>query len=145
MQVREANDEINRLNELVNALEQPDLVSDMGRIQVYMEKLWYAGSAGNAELAEFYRHEIEEVLEALANASVIKDGHDISLRIEQMALPVLEDWEARGIETNFEDFEGSYLGLVNACNSCHQVTDHGFIRLRKPEQLSVTNQWFTLP
>lgn len=144
MQVREVREENARLEQLIDELSKPNLVADMGRIQVYMEKLWHAGDAGNAELAEFYRHEIEEVLEDLAAAKIEKDGHDITLRIEQMVLPVLEAWEERGMRLE-SAFEGDYMGLVNACNSCHQVTDHAYIRIQKPERVQTTNQTFTLP
>lgn len=145
MQVREAHDEIEQLKSLIEEVGEPDLVAGMGRIQLYMEKLWQAGSVGNTELAEFYRHEIEEVLEELAEAGISDDGHDLSLRIEQMALPVLEAWEAKGIEADSTEFEASYLGLMNACNSCHQVTDHGYIRITKPGHLETSNQAFILP
>jgi hypothetical protein len=144
MQVRDVQRELNRLEELLAACSTPDLVADMGRLQVYMEKLWYAGEAMNHDLVKFYRHEIEEVLEDLAAAEITEDGHDVSLRIRQMALPVIEAWETRGQDSDVEAFETSYLELMNACNTCHQVTDHGYIRVARPVMGMPINQLFSL-
>ncbi|MBK9537507.1 MAG: hypothetical protein IPO12_01945 [Flavobacteriales bacterium] len=45
----------------------------MGRIQSHARKLWAAGSAGNLPLAEFYRHELKEEMEAVADGNIM-DG-----------------------------------------------------------------------
>ncbi len=141
MSMAEQKQELERLQGDLISAQAPDLASAMGRLQVYLDKLWHAGVASNADLAEFYRHEIEEVMEDLIEAKIEDDGHDISMRIKQMALPAVE---AMALKDGFTQagFEQDFMNLMNACNSCHQITDHGFIRLQVSEVPIYNNQLF---
>lgn len=116
------------------------LVVGMGRLQVYADKLYFAGKAGNAPLVDFYLHEIEEVMEAIADASIVEDGHDISSYIKQMGLATVEGLEEGGILSNLDTFDQGYLTLINACNGCHTVTEHAMIKVQVPERAAFTNQ-----
>lgn len=141
MSMAEQKQELERLQKDLISAQTPDLASAMGRLQVYLDKLWHAGVASNADLAEFYRHEMEEVMEDLIEAKIEHGGHDISLRIQQMALPAVE---AMPLNKGFtpEDFERGFMNLMNACNSCHQITDYGFVRIQVSEVPIYNNQLF---
>lgn len=120
--------------------EHHELVESMGHIQRYMNKLWFAGKEENWELADFYTHELEETMEELVQGEIEEDGHNISVLVETMALPSLERLEEVLKAKDSGAFEGEYLGLVNSCNSCHQVTDHGFLKMQQPTTPAFTNQ-----
>lgn len=117
-----------------------ELVESMGHMQRYMNKLWFAGKATNWELADFYTHELEETMEVLIHGEIEEDGHNISVLIETMAIPSLESLEDVLKNKDSGSFEGEYLGLVNACNSCHQVTEHAFLKIQEPSSPAFTNQ-----
>lgn len=116
------------------------LVVGMGRMQVYADKLYFAGKAGNSALVEFYLHEIEEVMEEISKAEITDDGHDISNYMKQMGLSTLEGLESSKVLLDAAGFDQGYLTLVNACNGCHAVTDHGMIKIQVPERAALTNQ-----
>lgn len=120
--------------------EEYELAMAMGHLQRFAGKLWFAGSNENWELSAFYAHELEEVMEEVIEHNVIDDGKNISELMEQMALPSLEYMEEIVKAKNSEEFENAYVGLVNACNSCHAVSDHAFIEIIIPETPSITNQ-----
>lgn len=127
------------------AHEHHELVESMGHMQRYMNKLWFAGEAEHWELADFYTHELEETMEELIEGEIKEDEHNISVLVETMTLPSLERLEEVLKTKDGSAFEGEYLGLVNACNSCHQVTEHAFIQLQKPTTPAFTNQVYKLP
>ncbi len=116
------------------------LVVGMSRMQGYDDKLYFAGKSGNSALVNFYLHEIEEVMEAIAEAGIVEDGHDISHYIKQMGLTTVEGLEETGILHDPTGFEQGYLTLVNACNGCHTVTDHAMIKIQTPERAAFSNQ-----
>lgn len=117
-----------------------ELAMAMGHLQRFAGKLWFAGSQENWELSAFYAHELEEVMEEVIDHDVVDDGKNISQLMEQMALPSLEYMEEIVKAKNSSEFESAYLGLVNACNSCHAISDHGFIEIIVPSTPSITNQ-----
>jgi hypothetical protein len=43
------------------------------------------------------------------------------------------------------DFNRSYIFLTNTCNNCHQVTSHGFNKIKIPDMPPVTDQVFDKP
>lgn len=116
------------------------LVVGMGRMQVYADKLYFAGKAGNSALVEFYLHEIEEVMEEIAEAEITDEGHDISNYMKQMGLSTHEGLETSKVLLDVAGFDQAYLTLVNACNGCHAVTDHAMIKIQVPERPALTNQ-----
>lgn len=127
------------------AIEPPhaELAEYMGSMQQYMNKMWFAGIASNSELAKFYHHEVEEVLEELIDQNIEDEGHAISVLARAMLEPAVADLET-AIQTNDSStFRTAYLGVVNACNACHQVTEHGMIAVALPTLPFIDNQVFS--
>lgn len=124
--------------------EHHELAEHMGSLQRYMNKLWFAGINENEALAAFYIHEIEENMEEIVEGNIMDDGKDISVLMKSMALPALEQLDEVIDQRDFAAFQNEYLTLVNACNSCHQVTEHAFIRITQPETPAFTNQVYTI-
>lgn len=116
-----------------------ELAISMGRMQLFMNKLYFAGIAGNAELRDFYIHEIEEAMDEIAQADVKEDGVDISQNIEMFGLAQIEVFE-KAIAENPEQFTEAYNAFVNACNSCHTASKYPFIIIKEPTNPVFDNQ-----
>jgi len=104
----------------------------MGRLERHMTKWWAAGAAGNADLAAFYLHEMEEAFEELAEAGVEEEGVDVSAQVKVFGLPVIEALERRLRQEGVAAMHADAAMLVANCNGCHVATHHPYIRLREP-------------
>ena len=114
----------------------------MGRIQVYMHKLYWAGMAKNQPLADFYRHEIKEVMEEVAKAGVVEDGINVSDKMNLYGITTIDGMKAHFKEKGLEGFNEQYVGLVNTCNTCHRETGHPMIQVQVPLENRYTDQVF---
>lgn len=131
----------NQIDSLQTKLDnayKPGFGDFMGNIQNHHNKLWFAGLNENWELAAFEMHEIEEVFED------IKMTHPN--RAETELLPMVDSGFVeinKAInQENKEVFKKGYLTLTNACNTCHQATEHEFIAITIPTIPSYSNQDF---
>jgi hypothetical protein len=119
-----------------------EIATYMARYQRYTDKLYFAGKAGNWPLAEFYMHELKETSEELIEVGAIEDGMDISKLTELQLSPKLKQLDKTIDNKSADAFEGQYQNLVNTCNSCHQMTKHDFVVIKKPERPTYSNQVF---
>jgi hypothetical protein len=123
--------------------EHFELAEPMGRMQQFLDKLYFSGKEKNWELAGFYLHELEEQAGEIVAAGVIEDGHDVSNLAKGFLLPNLEQLEVAVDANDVTQFHAGYEQLVESCNSCHTATEHGFIRLKVPDLSMYKNQDFT--
>jgi hypothetical protein len=106
----------------------PSLADLMLVVQLRHAKLWLAGDASNWELANFAIHEMEEGLEDMARLHpAYKD-----VPVGKMAV------KAR----NRAAFTKAFDQLTDACNACHQASNHAFIVIRRPAGFPFPNQSF---
>ena len=134
-----------RLEARVAILEQAKpypLGEQMGYLQRYVEKLYFAGQARNWGLADFYAGEVGETADDIAGAQVEKDGVDVSKLMATILPPAERAVEDAVAAKDPASFSARYAALVSACNACHQEAKHGFIKITIPERPSVTNQSF---
>jgi hypothetical protein len=134
-----------RLEARVAVLELPKpypLGEQMGYLQRYVEKLYFAGQARNWELADFYAGEVGETAEDIAGARVVKDGVEVSKLIATLLPPAEHAVEEAVLAKDPASFQTRYAALVDACNACHQEAKHGFMKITVPDRPSVTNQSF---
>jgi hypothetical protein len=124
------------------AAPAPEVAIYMGRIQVYMHKLYWAGMAKNLPLADFYRHEIKEVMEEVAQASIVEDGIDVSAKMNVYGIRTIDGMKAALKEQGLEGFGAQYDLLVNTCNTCHRETGHPMIQVQVPTENRYTDQVF---
>ncbi len=111
--------------------EEVEVAIFMQRLQVYANKLYFAGINNNEELTHFYFHEMEEVMEEVVEANIVDEGVEISKFMQSMGLESLERFEGE-VEEGFDQFEAQYTTFITNCNSCHAVTQHPFIRIKQP-------------
>ena len=114
----------------------------MAYFQRYADKLYFAGTASNWELADFYAHELEETTEAVEAAGYVEDGVEINSLLASLFTEPLENVEEAVDARDVEAFRSAYGGLVTACNTCHEAAEHGFVRIIVPEQSAYPNQDF---
>ncbi len=104
------------------------LIDLMRNFQYFMHKAGLSIRGGNAELADFYMHEIEENLEQVGEIDEY-DGHPVGQLSIGMLTPAVENV---GSQLDNNDLDGAmqaYSAMLNACNACHLVTEHGFIKI----------------
>lgn len=118
---------------------KPGFGDFMGSIQNHHNKLWFAGFNENWELAAFEIHELEELFDDIK--TIYPD------RVETQSISVI----GPGLiavnnaikQQNKEEFKQGYTTLTNACNTCHQATEHDFIKITEPTSPSYSNQDYT--
>ena len=122
--------------------EHFEVAVSMGRIQRYHQKWWLAGKSGNADLARFYLHEMEEALEEIAESHVVDEGVDVSAQARAYGLPILDQLTRTLDSSGVATMHAMADRLVTNCNACHASTGHSYIRIQVPIGASFTDQDF---
>jgi len=114
--------------------EDHNLIGLMGQMQYFSHKLDLSIRAQNRELIHFYAHEIEETIEATTEIGEY-DGKPIGQLTEGMLAPAFERFEQAADDENggWEAIDGRFGELIDACNACHQATEHGFINIQRTD------------
>jgi hypothetical protein len=115
----------------------------MVRIQQYAHKLWWAGQAGNLPLANFYRHEMKEDMETVANAGIVDDGVPVSENMKTYGLRASDALKEQLKTDGLKDFSAHYEALISTCNTCHRVSGHPELRMQVPTENRFSDQDFT--
>ena len=105
-----------------------ELVEAMTALQYFTHKTSLSVDARNAELAEFYAHELEEILEQLESVESYH-GQPIAKLVESMLVPRFEKLEAQIKARDWSKSSDAVNDLIGSCNQCHQATQHGFIQI----------------
>jgi len=125
--------------------EEVEIAPYMARLQRYAQNLYYSGKAENKELASFYIHEMEEIMEELVEFGIYEDGIDISKNMSTFGIGALTGFEGNFAESNFKYFDDRYTSLISSCNACHQATGKEVIVLETPALPAPSGQVFTKP
>lgn len=110
--------------------EDIELVDYMTRFQYFSHKVGLALQAQNRPLTRFYLHEIAEVL-AEVKAVQEYDDHPIGTLAQQILVPAFEKLEKSVEDNQLVQAQADYDAMLNACNTCHKATDHGYIKIAK--------------
>ena len=121
--------------------ESVELAQAMGELQGHSHKLGLSIQAQNAQLTDFYLHELEEVLEDIAKVPEY-DGFPIADLSRAMMTPLMDELEAGAKAGDWPRIEKGYHALIEGCNQCHVATDHGFIAMLPGTGPSPFNQQF---
>lgn len=120
----------------------PGLGDFMGQIQLRHAKLWFAGKAGNWQLASYELDEIKEAFEDVAKYHPNFRGHPIAKMIGGITDEPTAQLEKAMNARDSVRFAKAFDSLSNACTSCHKATEHGFIEIQRPSAPPLTNQRF---
>jgi mono/diheme cytochrome c family protein len=110
----------------------------MNSAQVRHQKLYFAGKAGNWDLAAF---ETRQLRGNLRDAAVFYSGIPISnvTTLAERLQAVDDAIEAK----NSRRFTQTYGELTNGCNACHQSLGRPFIVMKQPSDQPFGDQQFT--
>ena len=125
----------------------PGLGEIMTLQQMRHAKLWWAGSAGNWDLAGY---ELDELEEGFADVVRYHPTHKdspvpLSEEVPELTGAPLKALRAAIAGSDSPGFERAFDGLTAACNACHQATKFGFNVVRRPTVNTFANQDFAAP
>ena len=90
-------------------------------------KLWYAGAVQNWPLADY---ELEQIR---ASIELAKTLHPNSAKSDMdMMRPAADSLDKAIKAKDSAGFTSAYSKLTAACNTCHETTGFGFIKIRVP-------------
>lgn len=139
------NSENASLSKRVDSLEKklattykPGFGEFMSGIQVHHEKLWFAGTNENWDLADF---EIHEIVESLDDIKMYQSERPETKSLA-MLNPALDSMNLAIKNKNEEEFKRGFVFLTNACNNCHKEVNYSFNEIRIPTTPPFSNQTF---
>lgn len=121
----------------------PELADAMGQLQTYLHKYALALEAENHELATFYFHEVRASADGIKENIPGYEGYDIARFMRLFFDPVVEPVEESLANRNWEETRARTIELVDACNTCHSATNHGFVQVTPGFSKNPFNQDFS--
>lgn len=118
------------LSGTVAADDDVELVNYMRTLQYFAHKTSLAIDADNVPLVAFYAHEMEEAVEELEDIDSY-DDYPIAKLTESLLEPAFERFEDSVESGKTAEISHRFDDVVKACNSCHEETSHGFIRIQR--------------
>ncbi|WP_212005252.1 hypothetical protein [Chitinophaga sp. HK235] len=133
------------LQNRIDSLEQhagntfkPELGEFMTYIQIHHAKLWFAGTEGNWDLANFAVKEMDMTFsraqQYCADRAELKSLPMITAPMDSMKKAVAAK--------DMQQFKSSFTLLTNTCNNCHRATQHAFNVITVPTTPPFSNQSF---
>jgi hypothetical protein len=123
--------------------DTPELAVAMSQLQRYFHKFALAAEANNHELAEFYFHEVRASADGIKENIPGYEGYDIARFMKVFLDPTIEPVETALSNQNWEQVRQRTIEMSNACNSCHNATSHGFVRIEPGFDNNPYNQDFS--
>jgi hypothetical protein len=125
----------------------PGLGEIMSATQMRHLKLWYAGQAGNWQLASY---EVDELEEGFADAVRFHPEHKQSPRPLTELVPEFTDGPIAALRAaiakrSLASFVAAYDGLTQGCDGCHVATEFSFNVVTRPRSNPYSNQSFRAP
>lgn len=111
------------------AQNTPELADAMGQLQYYTHKYALALEAENHELATFYFHEVRASTDWIKENIPGYEGYEIARFMRVFLDPTIEPVETALGNRNWEEARQNTIDMINACNSCHNATSHGFVKV----------------
>ena len=132
--------QIDSLQTQINNAYKPGLGEFMSGIQVHHEKLWFAGTAQNWQLADF---EIHEIMEAVDDIKIYaSDRPEVKNLV--MLQPAIDSVNNSIQQKDVASFKRNFLTLTNTCNNCHQSVNYNFNKIKIPDTPPFSNQVFKI-
>lgn len=123
--------------------DTPELADAMGQLQDYLHKYALAMDAENHELATFYFHEVRASADGIKENIPGYEGYDINKFMIMLFDPTVEPVEKALANKNWNKVRTKTIEMVDACNSCHNATAHGFIQVTPGFNNNPFNQDFS--
>lgn len=112
--------------------EPADLIDNMRNMQYFTHKLALSVHVRNQTLADFYAHELEEIIEV---AETIPSYHEqaIGELVSGMLAPAFESLEEAIKAGDWAQADARLDQMITNCNACHTTTGHEAIRIKRVE------------
>ncbi len=117
------------------AAAPPELGQQMLELQIRHARLWQAGQARNWLLTQFQLAELRESFSGVVELN----GDHAALQPKRLAdvLPAITDPALKQLQAAVDaqdekQFEVAYDALSQACTTCHEASDHGFLVIQRP-------------
>ncbi|WP_445665369.1 hypothetical protein [Fodinibius sp. AD559] len=123
--------------------DTPELADAMGQLQTYFHKYALAVEAKNHELATFYFHEVRAAADGIKENIPGYEGYDIKRFMTLIFDPSIEPVETALANKNWDEVREKTIDLTNSCNSCHNATSHGFVKITPGFNNNPFNQDFS--
>ena len=130
--------QIDSLKIQINNSYKPGLGEFMSNIQVHHEKLWFAGTAQNWQLANFEIHEIMEAVDDIKQYAPDRPETKSIIMLQ----PAIDSLNNSIQQKDEKSFKESFVILTNTCNSCHAAVNYNFNKIKIPETPPFSNQVF---
>ncbi len=116
----------------------------MGLTQMRHAKLWFAGRAGNWDLAGY---ELDELREGFDDAMRYHRRHKSAPEPLTTMVPQYTDTPVRELDKAIAAhdeaaFTAAFDNLTQGCNGCHEAARFGFNVVTRPTAQTYTNQRF---
>jgi hypothetical protein len=132
--------QIDSLQTQINNAYKPGLGEFMSSIQVHHEKLWFAGTAQNWQLADFEIHEMMEAVDDIKEYSSDRP----EAKYIAMLQPSIDSLNKSIQQKNEPMFTKSFMLLTHTCNNCHTEVNYNFNKVKIPETPPFSNQVFKI-
>jgi hypothetical protein len=110
--------------------------------QLHHEKLWFAGSSGNWDLAGYESDELKEALTTGVKYYPDLDGVPVAANFKANTEGPFDQIDKAIDAKDKGAFTTAFNVLTNACTNCHAASKHSFIRIQKPTSPGLTNQLY---
>ena len=100
----------------------------MTALQYFMHKVGLSIRADNLPLADFYLHEMEEVLVEVGEVESYND-HPIGKLSNSMLEPSIHELEEAVDSGSSDRALTAYKVVIGACNACHLATEFDMIKV----------------
>jgi hypothetical protein len=124
-----------KIADLEKRLPPPELGQQMLELQIRHDRLWWAGEAGNWNLAYFMVGELGEALAGIEETN----GEAPELQPQKLSdvMPSIMNPAIKQVQKALEKhdkaaFEQAYDQLSAACTACHQVAGNTFLHIQRP-------------
>ncbi|WP_372639027.1 hypothetical protein [Fodinibius sp.] len=125
--------------------DTPELADAMGQLQYYTHKYALALEAENHELATFYFHEVRAAADGIKENIPGYEGYDIARFMRLFFDPAIEPVETALANRDWDEAREKTIEMVDSCNSCHNATSHGFVKVTPGFSDNPYNQDFSAP
>ncbi|HJR13817.1 MAG TPA: hypothetical protein VJ833_07970 [Rhodanobacteraceae bacterium] len=125
-----------KVTELERRLPHPELGQQMLELQIRHDRLWWAGDAGNWNLAYYMVSELGEALRGIEETN----GNAPELQPEKLSEvmtaimnPAIRNVQEALAKKDKAAFAGAYDRLSASCNACHAAAGVGFLHIQRPK------------
>lgn len=121
----------------------PGLHTFMMELQHRHASLWFAGNAENWRLADYYLHELGELIGDIEQTHPEYEGIPVADLLGEITLPAVGSVQGAVDGGDRDAFTRAYDDLTGACNACHTASDRSVLVIQRPSSPPLTNLRFT--